>query len=293
MDEEDLPKSGKYPPMDVSLCDFDDVSYHIVIDKDGAAMQVEMNLPVYYAIEDQGGAADFKEAFGDMTCDPSSSKYQLAVSVDLTKLPEKEEDKEALCHKLSTMKPIVVGGAFNRFFRPLAAGDGTGDDCKPIKYDIRGDTTVYFCPAKDRCTTIFAFNFKEGVDRVVAQVFMQEFQAEARKAKGAPPTKWSVDPPKELQDAFGLKENDGSLGYISFAVLPSHVKDDKKRANVVHVLQTFRSFLQYHIKMSKSFWHSKMRSKCKDLLQVLNRAKIDDPDAAKSKKTASGKTFKR
>lgn len=53
---------------------------------------------------------------------------------------------------------------------------------------------------------------------------------------------------------------------------------------------TFRNYLQYHIKCSKAFMHTRMRIRVESLLQVLNRAK--QKKAAKAT-TASGRTFKR
>jgi hypothetical protein len=201
MDEEDAQKdkdgNTKHNPMDVTLCDFDDVSYHVAIDKDDTnKMLVEMSLPVYHSIADKGGDDDFKEVFGDIARETSSANYHVAVEVDLTKLPEKEEEREALCAKLSKMKPCVVGGAFNRYYKPLGAGDGTSGGLKPEKYDIRQDTTVYFVPQKDRCVTIFAFNFTEEVDRVVAAVFMQEFQNQAKKSEKCAPNEVERGPPE-------------------------------------------------------------------------------------------------
>jgi len=77
---------------------------------------------------------------------------------------------------------------------------------------------------------------------------------------------------------------------MSFAILKSHLEKGKQEV-VVSVLQTFRTYMQYHIKMAKSHFHSKMRKRVVELIKVLNRAKV--PDMKKEKKTAAGKTFKR
>jgi len=77
---------------------------------------------------------------------------------------------------------------------------------------------------------------------------------------------------------------------MTFAILKSHLEKNKQEA-VIAVLQTFRTYLQYHIKCSKSYFHSRMRKRVVELLKVLNRAKV--PDMKKEKKTAGGKTFKR
>jgi len=102
----------------------------------------------------------------------------------------------------------------------------------------------------------------------------------------------SVPPPSELK-AFGIKDPTGNLGFFSLAILKDHVTKDEVQSKVVEALQSFRTYLQYHIKCSKSYFHSRMRAKAKDLLKVLNRAKQPDPEATGTKKTISGKTFTR
>jgi len=151
--------------------------------------------------------------------------------------------------------------------------------------------------------TVFGLDFKEKVDRAVAKVFMQEF-VDSRKALGfAPPIAWvqeqagpdrkGVTPPSELK-AFGITEPQfGYLGFISFAILKEHVSKEETLTRVIDVLQGFRNYLQYHIKCSKSFFHSRMRGRCRELLKVLNRAKQVDPDGEKVKKTITGRTFTR
>jgi len=138
-------------------------------------------------------------------------------------------------------------------------------------------------------------DFAEKVDKVIAKVFMQEF-VDARRSLGfAPPVAWGVQPPAELQK-WGITENKGgTLGYISFSILKSHVASAEKIEKIVAVLSNFRNYIQYHIKCSKSYFHSRMRARVVGLLKVLNRAKVEDPekDKSKGKKTISGKTFRR
>lgn len=286
-EEEDKPKSE--PGMDVKLCDFDDVNYRVVIEAGSNSMKVHMNLPTWDDIEGIGGKEALQTEFKDMSCEPVSG-YHVAIEVKLDSLPDKHEEKEKLVEKISTMKGLVFGGMFKYYLNAMAEGKDKDDN---KKFDTRADTTIFMIPRKEKLTVIFAVDFVEDVDKVVGKVFMQEFILSQRRVNGAPPSKWSVEPPAELKENFGISENPGIVGYISFNVLKKHVNKPQKIDNITHVLQTFRSFLQYHIKMSKSYWHSKMRAKTTDLLKVLNRAKIDDPDANKKKKTSSGKTFKR
>jgi len=54
---------------------------------------------------------------------------------------------------------------------------------------------------------------------------------------------------------------------MSFAILKSHLEKGKQDV-VIAVLQTFRTYLQYHIKMAKSHFHSKMRKRVVELIKV-------------------------
>ena len=82
-----------------------------------------------------------------------------------------------------------------------------------------------------------------------------------------------------------------TLGFLSFTILPNHVSDGRLE-KTIRLLATFRNYLHYHIKASKSHLHSRMRSRVSALLKVLNDAKPKHK-TIKEKKTMKGKTFNR
>lgn len=280
---------GKVEPCDVRLCDFDDVTYHVqVTPEDRSSMKVSMNLPCYHAIQAKGGEAALKDVFGSLV---GQTETGFDVTVDIPLGQGDDAEKAALIKKVSLIKSTVVGGVFKYFFDGLTKGE----TLEPFKFDLRGDTSVYFFPGKDRVVVVFGLDFSEAVDKVIAKVFMQEFQDAKRRIGRAPPIVWGVNPPKELSH-FDITGPTGNLGFISFAVLPSHLSGTKQ-PQVINVMQSFRNYIQYHIKCSKSFFHSRMRARVRELIKVLNRAKFTNDElgdlADKSVKTASGKTFVR
>lgn len=289
-DEEEGKEAKSFTPCDINLQEFDDVSYNVKVDaSDTNSLIIAMNLPIYSDIANKGGEDAAKEHFGEMLQPCDGDPNTVTIKVDFaTCCGLTEEKKEELCKNISQMKNHVVGGAFNYYFKAL--NDKAPKTGENAEYRVRGDTTLYLVPGDDRVVVIYELNFDDDVDKCVSKVFLDIFAG--TKTSGSPPCKFSQDPPTELQQHFGIKENNGCLGYVSFSVLTRHVTD-KQRDKVIHVLQTFRAFLQYHLKMSKSFWHSKMRARCVSLQKVLNRAKVADPEEQKKKKTASGKTFKR
>lgn len=279
-----LSEDTKVEPMDVRLCDFDDVTYRVTIDAaDMKTMQVSMNLPCYHQIKDKGAEAALTRVYGDIVASEAVTGFDISLNVPL----EEKKDAEELAKKVTLFKQNIVGGVFDHFYSALLDGK---PETEPFKFDLRGDTTVYFFPGKDRVVTIFALDFTEQVDKTIAKVFMQEFVDSRRRVSRAPPVSWGENPPKELGH-FNITENEGNLGYISFAILKSHL-DKGKKETVISVLQVFRNYIQYHIKCSKSFFHQRMRARVRALIKVLNRARFD-ADEVKEKKTAAGKTFKR
>lgn len=265
----------------VLLCDFDDVTYRIQVEKENSeVLKVSMNLPMYMHTENLGGRAALEKYYGDHIAEPITG-YDITLDVKIPEITDKEKTVKAL----SLIKSNITGGVFDHFFTAVL------EDQTPEKFNfsLRSDTEVYFCPRADRCIVVFSVDFMDSVDKVLAKVFLQEFVETRKKLGGAPPVQYGVNPPNELAE-FGVTDNQGNLGYISFAILKSHLSGGKKE-NVIAVLQTFRTFLQYHIKCSKSHFHSKMRNRVRELIKVLNRAKADQPK--KDKKTVGGKTFKR
>jgi actin related protein 2/3 complex subunit 2 len=275
-------EKGKREPIDVRLCDFDDVTYRVVIDaKNRNLMTVSMNLPCYREIENNGAKDALQKHYKNLVVAPEAG-FDVSVQIDFDSLGYKEDE---LINKLQMLKPNVLGGVFEYYFGALLDGK---PQSSPFKFSLRSDTQVFFFPKSDRVTVIFSLDFQDKVDTAIAKVFMQEF-VDARKRLGAaPPCGFGVQPPLELKE-FNITEPGKNLGYISFAVMKSHLEGGRKE-KVIAVLQVFRNYLQYHIKCSKSYFHSRMRARVVSLLQILNRAKYEKADK-KEMKTIQGKTF--
>jgi actin related protein 2/3 complex subunit 2 len=274
----------KREPIDVRLCDFDDVSYRVIIDKDSKSlMRVSMNLPCYKTIEQYGGKEAVETHYQGLAV-AAAEGYDVTLEVNLDDC----KDKDGTIKRIGMMKSRVVGGVFDHFLSNLLKG---GAPAAPFRFALRKDTEVFFFPGADRVIMVFALDFHERVDKAVARVFMQEFVDCRRSLGAAPPCTWGVDPPSEMKH-FNITQNSGNLGFVSFAVLKSHLANNRKD-QIVAVLQSFRNFVQYHIKCSKSFFHSRMRARVKELLLILNRAKVITEEDKKNMKTMTGKTFAR
>jgi len=275
----------KATPIDVRLCDFDDTSYRVSSDKENInIVNISMSLPAFSATKDLGAQAAIDRYYKDLATEPESG-FDVTLRVDTSKVAKPDD----LIKSVSLLKSNVQGGIYDYFFSATAKGTKE----KSFFYNQRGDTIVYFVPNSGGVQVIFSVDFKEKVDRAVARVFLQEFVDARRSLGAAPPVAWGTNPPLELKE-FGITEPTGNLGFITFSIMKSHVDTQAKKDKVVATLQMFRTYLQYHIKSSKSFFHSRMRFRASELLKVLNRAKYDPPaDNTVNKKTITGRTFTR
>jgi len=279
----------KSDAIDVRLCDFDDTSYRVVVDAKTApdTLRVSISIPCWSTVKEFGAEAGLTKAYGSYLQSAPDAGYDATLCIDLAALGTvKPED---LVQRLSLYKANLIGGVFDHFFSNLMKVGSKPLD--PFKFDLRGDTTIYFLSSADRVTIIYSLDFKDRVDRAVARVFLQEFVDARRTLGAAPPCAFGPNPPPELK-AFGVTEApSGHLGFLTFAVLKSHL-DRGKQDKVISVLQVFRNYLQYHIKCSKSYFHSRMRLRVAALIAGLNRAKME-PLAESAKRTITGRTFTR
>jgi len=277
----------KREPIDVRLCDFDDTSYRVVVDaKERDTLNVSISLPCFGSIRDYGAMAGLQKAYGTYVQSEAAQGYDVTLSIDLNNLGTVKP--EALIQNLQLFKANLIGGVFDHFFSNLMKQGSK--PLEPFKFDLRHDTSVYFLPTTDRVTVIYSLDFKDRVDRAVARVFLQEFVDARRTLGAAPPCAYGQQPPPELK-VFGVTESAGNLGFLTFTVLKSHL-DRGKQEKVIAVLQVFRNYLQYHIKCSKTYFHSRMRLRVAALITVLNRAKME-PLVDGVKRTITGKTFTR
>jgi len=138
----------------------------------------------------------------------------------------------------------------------------------------------------DRITCLFSVHFDDADDIVFAKVFFSELK---KSMQGAPSCDFNFAPPGELKNIKDLPRGT-DIGYVTFVVFDRHFKGPKKD-NAAFTLTTFRNYLHYHIKCSKSHLHTRMRNRTENLLKILNRAKQEPVDG--EKKTATGRTFTR
>lgn len=206
--------------------------------------------------------------------------YNIAIQFDCDKLA----DPERFLQNASQFRKNIMGGPLDKAFNALLSH--TSDKLPLIAIEYRKGEPMFICPSASKVVVIFAVNFADDTDKAVAKVFLQEFEEAQRVIRNAPPVLYSRDPPGELS-GVRYDFNPDLIGFLSFSVEERHLVGPGKD-KAVALLTTFRNYLHYHIKCSKTYLHMRMRKKVAGWMLVLNRAM---PEVEGDKKTATGKSF--
>ncbi|KAI8818105.1 Arp2/3 complex, 34 kd subunit p34-Arc-domain-containing protein [Fimicolochytrium jonesii] len=279
--------AGSLDKSQSKVADFDGVTYKISSPDAKTALHISMSLKCFPELQKYGADSVLKRIYGDQLQDTPEDGYDVTLRLDLENLPE---DKESLIREVSLLKRNALAAPFERAF----AAQLEGNDSELMTITYRADEAFYVKAQHDRVTVIFSTVFTEETDRIFGKVFLQEF-VDARRSpatQNAPQVLYSHrEPPMELRGVSGVHESE-NIGYITFVLFPRHFTGKDAAEGCISRIQLFRDYLHYHIKASKAYMHSRMRTRVGSFLKVLNRAKPEQPED-KEKKTSSGKTFKR
>jgi len=268
--------------VDITFADFDGVQFHVSAHQDTKHL---LTVSVQFkgaqqVLKDFGGNDLLKRYYGPLVKSTPEAGYDVTLQLDLTALPPGKED---LPNKISYLKRHLFAAPFQKAIEKKPAD--------LIVFQYRPEESVFIKAEPDRITVIFEILFRDADDIVFSKVFLQEF-ADARKTiTGAPAVSFrQKDIPDELKGVPGVKAG-ANNGFVSIVLFAHHTSDNMKD-RTLDLIQTFRDYIHYHIKCSKAYMHTRMRTRVESLLLILNRAR-PEPVEAVVKKTAQGKTFKR
>jgi len=132
----------------------------------------------------------------------------------------------------------------------------------PIVLEVRPKETIELSATKDNVVVRYVLAFEDDRDLLNARILMQEFVDVKRHEKtvsAAPGVAWKFDDAKQAVT-------------VEFVLFKSHT-GAKVRDRTIDRLVTFRTYVHYHLMCSKSYIHSRMRTRVEESLKVLNRAK--------------------
>ena len=271
--------NSKLESVYVNFADYDGVVYRISnYNGDRHKLVLSIALKFYRELQEYGADDLLKRQYGQYLTTPES-EFNVSLLYDLRELPA---DKEQIIKEASLLRRNCFASVFEKYFELQEKGI---EDTKRAVIHYREDETMYVEAMQDRVTVIFSTVFKDDDDIVIGKVFMQEFKEGRKASQTAPQVLFSYrEPPRELCDTDALIGD--NIGYITFVLFPQHICAEK-RENTINLIHTFRDYLHYHIKCSKAYIHSRMRSKTQDFLKVLNRARPEKIE--KEKRNIKGK----
>jgi len=274
-------EADKREAVDVTLADFDGVTFHITNDPNNKSIIfISLHWRCANDLLKNGGDATLQAAYPGMIQDKPEAGYEVTLALNLDSTPNVAE----MPAKIARFKRHLLAGPFKRVFEAIEKGQTTN----PINIQYRDDESFFIKPESDRAIVVFSIAFRDSDDAVIAKIFLQELEQARKTMSNAPSVSYSQkEPPMELRGLPQLAGKDH--GYVSFVLFKDHISP-AKREKTIDTIQTFRNYLHYHIKCSKAYMHDRMRKRVESLLQVLNRAK-PEPLEPKEKKTIQGKTF--
>ncbi len=254
----------------MKCCDFDGVGYLVTCDpKEDPKIYVSIALLCFEELAGYGAKEYAASHYKDMVVEPREG-YDYTIAVDLTKLPESEEERKKLADSCGLLKRHLMAGAFQRaidMFKRQELGE-------TLVLPYRDDEAMYLRPQDSSCAVVFSLRFDNEDDVAFARVFMQEF-ADARRdvsLRSAPAVTFKYgQKPLEL-DSVTIAQEKG-VGFITFALFDRHVNTEEAANRSIDLVHQFRTYLHYHMKCSTAYLHSRMRKKYADFLQILNQAK--------------------
>ncbi|XP_014209914.1 probable actin-related protein 2/3 complex subunit 2 [Copidosoma floridanum] len=279
---------GKLESTDMKVADFDGVLFHISnLSKDKSKIRVSAMLKFYKQLQEHGADELLKREYGSYLVEPETG-YSVTVMIDLENLPQ---DWEGLVKKIGLLKRHCFASIFEKYFdhqeKISESQEDTSKNPQKAIIEYRDQEIIYVEAKSDRVTVIFSTIFKDVDDMVIGKMFLQELKEGRKASHTAPQVLFSHrEPPLELQDA-AITVSD-CVGFITFVLFPRHTNKNA-RSNTIDLIHMFRHYLHYHIKCSKVYIHSRMRTKTSDFLKVLNRARSQPKN--QEKKTITGRTF--
>jgi len=276
-------KSGTFESIEAVIADFDGVTFHLFTEQNTKnLLNISMSIKCYKDLRNNGADDLMKQHYGEYLKSPENG-YDVTIQIDLSKSPANLEE---FAKNIALMKRHALGAPFYKVFTDVE--QKKGGSLVEIRY--RDDEAFYIKPESDRVIVIFEMAFRDLDDVVLAKLFLQEYQDARKSMNNAPSVSYSQkEPPLELKGVSNLRVKEGT-GYVSFVLFAPHISGKKKEVSIDNI-QTFRNYLQYHMKCSKAHMHTRMRNRVRTFLQVLNRAKSDPQKV--EKKTITGKTFAR
>jgi len=280
-------------------CDFDGVEYYIKFNREKkkkgedeeaggpCTVEIHMSLPCTNQISEFGAKEYYDKIYGKFQIGPIE-KYTHAIKFNLQEL--NPEEQKAVITLACRLKANVLGAPLMWVTKLYQAKQKFA----PFEIPYRAHTgeSIYICPTEGGVVAVFTVRFKDPGDRVVGGVFLSELIAARTKVPSAPTISVSDKKPSDL-DQFDIPQyiiDSKEFSFVSI-VLGTPQLSDRKIDDIAYNLPLFRDYIHYHIKCTKGYLHSKMRTRVNAMLKILDAAKPEPK--VKVQRTVTGKIVNR
>eukprot|EP01126_Amoeba_proteus_P056454 TRINITY_DN7095_c0_g1_i9.p1 TRINITY_DN7095_c0_g1~~TRINITY_DN7095_c0_g1_i9.p1 ORF type:complete len:355 (-),score=42.80 TRINITY_DN7095_c0_g1_i9:51-1115(-) len=273
--------SEKPTPIDTKCSDFDGCQLYVWSEKD--VVNLALKSGAASSLLANGGLEILRQVYGSSLTDQPTPGYDVTISENVSSISP--ADRQAFATKFAQLKTHLYAAPITRCFQAASSNQvlpGLAD--LPIRSQnermwVKQDDT-------ERVTVIFSVDFTDPDDVVFGRVFLNEIK---KPVSGSPTVDFVVKtPPLELKGVTNPPLG-SNVSYVTFVIFKRLWTPAQKMQPCAFTLSSFRNYLHYHIKCCKSLLHTRMRLRVETLLQVLNRAKLQDVPV--EKKTATGRTF--
>ena len=254
-----LGEGGPPAPCDVRLLDYDGTQLRVDVPEGGAILRVGLTLPGWRDLVRAGAPAYLTEVYGGLLAPAPHDGCDVTLSVPTTPPPSPD-----LLVKLASLRRHAMAAPFVAAMRAVTAGTtSAAAAAPPVVLTFRPGEPTYIVPRSDRVTVIFAIEVTDPTDAAIARVIAQEFSEATRQVPNAPPASFADKEgaaPAELRGLLaGGARGAGFVGWLSFALLPAHFKEEARLQAVATQMSLLRPYLDYHIKAAKVYLHGRMR----------------------------------
>lgn len=231
-------------------------------------MKLSAKLPAWNNVKgDKELVGMLKESYGEMWVESVDDGFDVTISCGIEDLAE-----EGRIEKFSFLKQEILSIPI---LRALKVKVNKTNTLAPFTVSLGNESKDFYCvaPAPDQLIILFAMNFQDQTDQILAKVFLQEFyDVRNNRMEDAPVVLYGKEPPKELAGIVKTSASD-SLNYLTLVLFPRHYSTPAQQSHLLKTIPFLSDYIHYHLKCSKAYLHQRMRAKTGDFLKMLNRAK--------------------
>lgn len=272
----------------IKCCDNDEVMFHLVSKKckaDAANIcELSVNIPCWAELARHGVEDMLKAKYEGLVQDEAEKEYNVTIKIDANDLgARKPEEVIALFARL---KVNCMGAPLEKLCNALNDDLGAGS---AVTINYRQFEQIFFVPRDDRIQVIMSLHFPDSVEQAMAYVFATELD-EDHKVFNQPIVSYKPNdnPPKALDECEDVApKKAGDIGFVTIGVRKKEINNPNQMQNTLDNVMCMRTYLDYHLKCSKSHLMSMMRSSCSKLLKAKARCNAKGKVASYKDQTSS------